>query len=259
MPQIVEDYQSRTASVPADGFVVSSNQSAVITNNPDSRLGVWVSNATPNSYCWLRLDGQGDAVKYQGIYVAPGTTFFTNLYLGGISANAGINPLPLSNAEVLHVTDYGLDGNYLQLTFEYPHNIPRLVESPGDPEGTPITNEVRVYGTERGAFNIQAPIYSVPDQYTIIMRAFYFITLGAVDNEDGTWTIQSNFPHRFDNDGQSYFISNGSEYNIDTSIDPTHYTITSGSPITGTIWPAPGFVSGWAQDAQPVRLGVVEI
>ena len=257
MPQIVEEYQSATAQ--RGGSLYALSGTGILANPRDSRLGIWISNPTPNSFCWLNFSG--GAAKYQGINVAPGTTFFTNLYLGEISANAGINPLPLANASVGYVSnsDYALHSVYLTLTFSQSHEIPQLIEDPENPEGTPITNEVRVYGTERGAFNIQAPIVAVPDQYTIIMGAFAFITVSAVDNHDGTWTIESNIPHRFDNDGQTYYIFNGDEFNIDTIIDETHYTITSGSAVTGTIWPAPGFVSGWAQNSQKVMLGITEI
>jgi len=254
--QAVEEYQSTTAVNPASNH----NVAGVATLAParDARLGVWISNGTPNSFCWISLFGDAPA-KYAGFNVTPATPFFTNLYLGPVSAVAGINPLPLSAASVGYVSDFGLSSNYLTLTFSQAHNIPMLVEDLSDVYAAPITNTVRVYGTQRGAFEITAPIYAVPDQYSLIIGAFAFTTISANDNGDGTWTIESDIPHRFDNDGQSYFIGNGSEYNILTVIDETHYTITGGSAITGTIWPAPGFVSGWAQDQQPVRIGIMEI
>lgn len=253
MPQIVEDYQSASAQRPAESYAFTSG-AVTLASARDNRLGIWISNGTPNSYCWIGLGG--GSMKYGGFNVTPSTPFYTNLYIGQISANVGMNSLPLANAEVLYNGEF--DTILLYLTFDQAHNISKLREDAQDPEGPPSPNEVRVFGSN-SAFNINAAVYAVPDQYTLIMGAFAFTTVSSTDNNDGTWTIESDIPHRFGNDGDAYFIYNGGEFNITNIIDETHYTITGVSPITGTIWPAPTFVSGWAQDQQFVRIGVMEI
>jgi hypothetical protein len=251
---VTEEYQSASAVNPASNHNVAGV--ATLTPARDTRLGVWITNGTPNSFCWISLQG-GSPEKYQGFNVTPNTPFYTNLYLGEISARAGINPVALSNA----VVEYNGDFNtiLLHLTTYQPHGIPLLVEDTANTYNPPVTNEVRVYGTQRKALDLSAPVYQVISDTELLIGAFAFTTISANDNGNGTWTIESNIPHRFDSDGQSYYISNGSEYAITSVIDETHYTITGGSAVTGTIWPAPGFVSGWAQDQQPVRIGIMEI
>ena len=260
MVSIIEEYQSAEAQLPAGGYALIGGQEASIAEARDSRLGIWISNGTPNSYCWIALsDTIGASAKYTGINVPYGSTFYTDRYLGGVRATAGINPVPLSNAQVQFVSDYGLNTMYLVLTTPYAHNIPAVREETGSPYNPPVTNEVRVYGTQRGAFEIGTPIYAVPDEYTLVVGAFAFNTVSAVDNGNGTFTMESDAPHRFDNDGQTYYIFNGGQFNITHIIDDHHYTITGSQPITGVIYPAPGFVHGWVQDSQPVSIGITEI